>query len=200
MILSNATSSMIRANLYMEYGGEVPIVKQNVTMEFSASTATATLGQNFSAPTLTTTPSGLAVTYTSSDEAVATVDESTGAVTHTAKGTTTITATFAGNDYYNPGSASYTLTVQGPTMATNHYELVTDADISCRILIGVGIITVKIDLLQDRILCSGIYDQIQIIGRCIVIQGIQSVRIGEMGAGGTDGPGPDKKLISSSVA
>ena len=124
---SNATSSMIRANLYMEYDGEVPIEKQNVTMEFSASTATATLGQSFTAPTLTTIPSGLAVTYTSSDEAVATVDESTGAVTHTAKGTTTITATFAGNDYYNPGSASYTLTVQGPTMATNRYELVTDA-------------------------------------------------------------------------
>jgi hypothetical protein len=44
-----------------------------------------------------------------------------------AKGTTTITASFAGNDYYNPGSASYTLTVQGPTTATNRYELVTDA-------------------------------------------------------------------------
>ena len=124
---SNATATMIRANLYMEYDGEIPVEKQDATMTFSSTSVTATLGKTFTPPTLTTTPANLAVTYASSNTDVATVDASTGAVTLVAKGTTTITASFAGNDYYNSGSASYTLTVQGPTTATNRYELVTDA-------------------------------------------------------------------------
>ena len=129
---SNASASMIRANLYMEYDGEIPIEKQDVTLKFSATTATATIGQTFTPPTLITTPTGLAVTYTSSKPAVATVDEVTGAVTLVAAGTTTITATFAGNDSYNSATASYTLTVKpvaAPTTATNRYELVTDASV-----------------------------------------------------------------------
>ena len=129
---SNANASMIRANLYMEYDGEIPIEKQDVTLKFSATTATATIGQTFTPPTLITTPTGLVVTYTSSKPAVATVDEVTGAVTLVAAGTTTITATFAGNDSYNSATASYTLTVKpvaAPTTATNRYELVTDASV-----------------------------------------------------------------------
>jgi hypothetical protein len=57
----------------------------------------------------------LAVTYSSSVPAVATVDESTGEVTLVATGTTVITATFAGNDSYKGNSASYTLTVREAT-------------------------------------------------------------------------------------
>jgi hypothetical protein len=124
---SGVQSNMIYANLYMEYDGEVPIEKKDVTMNFSSASVTATLGKTFTPPTLTTTPADLPVTYASNNTDVATVDASTGAVTLVAKGTTTITASFAGNDYYNPDSASYTLTVQGPTTATNRYELVTDA-------------------------------------------------------------------------
>ncbi len=129
---SNASASMIRANLYMEYDGQVPVEKQDVTMEFSSTSATATLGQTFTPPTLTTTPSDLGVAYSSSNPAVATVDEATGAVTLVAAGTTTITATFAGNNSYNSATASYTLTVKPvavPTTATNRYELVTDASV-----------------------------------------------------------------------
>ena len=125
--ISDATAAMIRANLYMEYDGEVPIEKQDVTMNFSSASVTATLGKTFTPPTLTTVPEDLPVTYASGNTDVATVDPSTGAISLVAKGTTTITASFVGNDYYNPGSASYTLTVQGPTTATNRYELVTDA-------------------------------------------------------------------------
>lgn len=85
--------------------------KQDVTMTFSATSVTATLGQAFTAPTLSTTPAGLAVVYSSSDTNVATVDSSTGSVTIRSKGTITITASFVGNDYYNSSSASYVLTV-----------------------------------------------------------------------------------------
>ncbi len=108
-----------------------PVYKQNVTMSFSPATATATIGQDFTEPTLTTTPSGLTVTYSSSDTSVATVNSGTGEVTLVAAGTTTITASFAGNDTYNAGSASYMLTVSAsgttPVTGSGNYTLVTDA-------------------------------------------------------------------------
>lgn len=51
------------------------------------------------------------VTYSSSDEAIATVDPNSGDVTVKKKGTVEITASAAGNSQYKPGSASYTLTI-----------------------------------------------------------------------------------------
>ena len=51
------------------------------------------------------------VTYSSSDEAIATVDRSSGDVTVKKKGTVEITASAAGNSQYKPGSASYTLII-----------------------------------------------------------------------------------------
>ncbi len=108
---SNPNASMLVAYLYVE-DGETPAVKQDATLTFSASSATATLGQSFTAPSLSTDPAGIAVSYSSSDESVATVDASTGQVTPLSAGTATITATFAGNDNYNPAEASYTLTVK----------------------------------------------------------------------------------------
>ena len=86
--------------------------KQYVTMSFSPTSVTATLGESFTAPTLSMSPSGLTVTYSSSNTNVATVNASTGAVTLKAVGTTTITASFAGNDDYYANSATYMLTVQ----------------------------------------------------------------------------------------
>ena len=94
-----------------------PVYKQNVTMAFSPAEATAILGEDFTAPTLTTTPANLAVTYSSSEPSVATVDSGTGEVTLVEAGTTVITATFAGNDDYYGASASYTLTVSEPSLA-----------------------------------------------------------------------------------
>lgn len=85
---------------------------QYVTMSFSPASVTATIGEDFTEPTLTTNPAGLAVTYASSAPSVATVNETTGEVTLVAAGVTTITAIFAGNDTYNRGTASYTLTVK----------------------------------------------------------------------------------------
>ena len=119
----NKTSGQTRFRYFKSatYTGQEPValyrktdgvVKQDVTLAFSATTATVTLGEEITEPTLTTTPEGLAVTYTSSKPSVATVDTATGEVTIAATGTTTITATFAGNDEYNSGSAAYTLTVK----------------------------------------------------------------------------------------
>jgi uncharacterized protein YjdB len=89
--------------------------KQDVTLTFSPSTATATMGEAFTAPTLTATANnqtitGLTIIYSSSNTDVATVD-SNGDVTLVASGTTVITASFNGDDNYNAATASYTLTV-----------------------------------------------------------------------------------------
>ena len=66
-----------------ETGGDPTPGKTDVELEFSSSTATATLGQTFTAPTLTVDPEEAAseVVYSSSNTDVATVDASTGAVT-----------------------------------------------------------------------------------------------------------------------
>ena len=130
VITLSATKRVYIDEIELVAGATQPVTKQDVTMAFSEASVTATVGQAFSAPTLSMNPSGLAVTYSSSNTAVATVDASTGAVTLVAEGTTTITATFAGNNNYNPATASYELTVSAattPTVGTDRYELVTDA-------------------------------------------------------------------------
>ena len=83
--------------------------KLDRNLAFSAATATATVGEAFTAPTLSGVKDG--VTYKSSNTAVATVDTSTGAVTLVAAGETTITASAEATEVYNAGSVSYTLTV-----------------------------------------------------------------------------------------
>lgn len=88
------------------------IEKIKTGLTFAAETAQATMGAEFEVPKLTVTPETLeGVKYTSSDANVATVNETTGAVTLVGAGETTITATFAATDYNEAATASYTLTV-----------------------------------------------------------------------------------------
>ena len=94
-------------------------ITPTVTVDASGLTTNDVAGSiNVAAGTLTasvtsgeitiTTP---AVTWSSSDTSVATVNATTGAVTLIAAGTTTITATFAGNDDYTEATDTYELTV-----------------------------------------------------------------------------------------
>ena len=85
--------------------------KEDVTMSFPEESYSVMEGATFEAPELTVSPEVSPITFASSNEDVATVDESTGAVTVVAQGTTTITASFAGDDTYNAATASYTLNV-----------------------------------------------------------------------------------------
>ena len=78
-------------------------------LEFSAATASATLGEAFTAPTLSGVTEG--VVYSSSNTAVATVDAATGAVTLVGAGETTITAAAPESETHLSGTATYTLTV-----------------------------------------------------------------------------------------
>lgn len=86
------------------------------TLAFNNTTATATVGQDFTEPTLSGAQT--TVSYTSSNTAVATVDATTGEVTLVAAGETTITATAAANDEYNEATASYELTVNAAPAGT----------------------------------------------------------------------------------
>ena len=89
--------------------------KVDAELAYTPAEVTLTVGGEFTPATLTYIEGfdGLAaVTYASNNEGVATVDES-GVVSLVvdAIGTATITATFAGNNNYLTGSASYTITV-----------------------------------------------------------------------------------------
>ena len=89
----------------------VTIAKADAKVEFAEKEVTAKIGKDFTTPQLTLDPANLTVTYTSSDEEVATVDAETGEVELVSPGEVTITATFAGNDIYNGASDAYVLTV-----------------------------------------------------------------------------------------
>ncbi len=91
-------------------------VKKNPGLVFSETDVTATIGEPFTAPTLTKETTA-EVTYSSDNEEVATVDAQTGEVTIVALGTAKITAQAAENDEYAAGSASYTITVKNPVLA-----------------------------------------------------------------------------------
>lgn len=79
-------------------------------LSFPEASYTVNLGDTFAAPELSK-DTDAAVSYTSSDESVATVDATTGAVTIISAGTTTVTASAPATSTYREGSAHYTLNV-----------------------------------------------------------------------------------------
>lgn len=100
--------------------------REECGLAFAESSQQVTVGEVLPAPELTN-PNNLTVSYSSSDESVATVDAD-GNVTGVAVGTATITATFDGNDQYQAGSASYTVRVKKATVlpeGTLFYESVS---------------------------------------------------------------------------
>ena len=86
--------------------------KTATTTSFPKSAYKVFWGDSFTAPQASVSIGDATVTYSSSNESVATVDAATGEVTLKAAGTTTITAFYAGDGTYSESSASYTLTVQ----------------------------------------------------------------------------------------
>ncbi len=94
-------------------GGQVSVTinKAASSVAFASKTANAKIGEGYASQMATTSPTGLPLTYSSSNTGVATVDASSGIVTLVSPGSTTITATFAGNDNYNAAQDSYELSV-----------------------------------------------------------------------------------------
>ena len=90
-------------------------------MAWSESSVSVNIGQQPSLPTLTLTAhgedilAGKTITYSSSDESLVSIDEFSGKMHIDAKaGSTTITATFVGDDTYAEATAKYTLNVIDP--------------------------------------------------------------------------------------
>lgn len=88
--------------------------KTPVTLAWSEATATATVGEAFTAPTLSAEPASILneVFYSSSNKEVATVDAISGEVTLVGAGETKITAAFTGDATYKSATAEYVLTVK----------------------------------------------------------------------------------------
>ena len=95
-------------------------------LAFETTEYTANVNEAFAAPTLTN-PNGLTVTYSTSDATLATVDATTGAVTILDKtGKVTITATFAGDESYLYGTASYNITISDPSLTEATFDATVD--------------------------------------------------------------------------
>lgn len=90
------------------------VIKYTPEISWSEAEAEATLGKDFTAPTLSVTE-GLTVSYVSSKPEVASVTAN-GVVTPLAMGVTTITATTTETDKYTSISASYSLKVVDPNV------------------------------------------------------------------------------------
>ena len=121
--VSKADKVIVYGNL-KKYYGTYEFDKNNYLVEHTKTTKAdpelsyttteynVNIGEPFTAPTLNN-PHSLAVTYSSSNEDVATV-AADGAVTIKAAGTVTITASFEGNEDYIAGETSYTITITNP--------------------------------------------------------------------------------------
>lgn len=95
---------------------------------YSPATETITKGDAWTAPELTYASGVTGITYESNKPAVATVDENGEIALAGGFGTAVITASFAGNDDFVSGFATYTITVNEPQdNLTGTWNLVTDA-------------------------------------------------------------------------
>lgn len=87
--------------------------KKTADLSYATTTYTVTLGEPFTAPTLANPNNLSPITYASDKPEIAAVNASTGAVTlGSTAGVAKITASFAGNDAYEAGEASYTIKLQ----------------------------------------------------------------------------------------
>ncbi len=94
------------------------------TLSFPEKEYSLTFGDEFTVPLLTADPEGALneVKYSSSQEQIATVDETTGIVTILAVGQTTISAAISGSETYYDTYAEYTLNVNKPVVEGENTE------------------------------------------------------------------------------
>lgn len=98
--------------------GSQSAIKKSTSVTFSSKDLTIYKDKEYSLPTASVTLQNdktiddAKLSYSSSNEKVASVNESTGELTLKEFGTTTITAKYAGSDLYKESEGSYTLTYQ----------------------------------------------------------------------------------------
>ena len=119
---ATVTATYAGNNQYNEASASYNITikaKENVTLSFGENPDVELyVGETFTAPTLTTNPEGLEVTYTVQNGEVEVAKIVNGEVVLTGNaGTATVIATYAGNNQYNSATASYTITVNDVVVA-----------------------------------------------------------------------------------
>ncbi len=145
-------------NSTYEFDAENQLVSLNRSKEAAGlAYAETAVEKNIGDPAFTNTltnPNGLTVTYSSSDENLAVVDENTGEVlVGSEEGTVTITASTNGDATHLSGTATYTITINDPSLtkvtfdatidiATDNAEGVTKS--------GINIITSHTDGVNDQ--------------------------------------------------
>lgn len=114
--------------------GSQSTIKQSTSITFSSKDLTIYKDKEYSLPTASVTLengktiANAELSYSSSNEKVASVNDSTGELTLKEFGTTTITAKYAGSDLYKESEGSYTLTYQDRlTEATIVFSAENDA-------------------------------------------------------------------------
>ena len=119
-----ATAAAIEGKFTSSYDTYTLTVNDNrieAPISFPVTTAVAMMGEDFDEPVLTN-DQGLTITYSSDNEAVATVNATSGAVTLVAVGTANIIATFAGDATYKYTTAQYELTINKGAQALPYEE------------------------------------------------------------------------------
>ena len=127
------THTTITATATNDYGtseeatAEYTINQESSALSYNPTEYTITIGDDFTAPEVNK-PADYngTITYSSSDTAVAEVDEQTGEVTVNGTGTVTITASGTETEHYAAASASYTLTVNKQASAVSFEESVVE--------------------------------------------------------------------------
>lgn len=104
----------------MVYYGNKPVVKYTQQISFSKTSVECYINDTFTEPVLSGNKT--TVTYSSSDEKVATVDAASGKVTILSAGKTEITATAEESEEYKTATAKYTLTVNKQTQNLSFEE------------------------------------------------------------------------------
>ncbi len=108
---TESTATNIKNQVFAFYVKSTPDSRADAELSFAETSFNVNVGDDFTAPTLTN-PHNVAVTYSSSNENLAVVDENTGEVVIGDEiGTVTIAASFAGDATYKPASATYTITI-----------------------------------------------------------------------------------------
>lgn len=108
--------------------------KTATTLDFGFTTKSVNINETFTAPaTLKTGETAIsgAVTYTSSNSKVATVNKTTGEVSALVAGTTKITATYAGTSEYQGATAFYELTVVDPNATEVTFDFTNPTTLGC---------------------------------------------------------------------
>jgi len=128
----NATNTSVTVTYGTKTANQAITVNRIATsLAWSPTSYTVNYGAVYSFPTLTKTPNNLSgVTYSSSNTDVATINETTGAISVVGTGSTTITASFAQTNVYSAATpATYTLTINSassPTLEVDPTSLTFD--------------------------------------------------------------------------